>query len=78
MSAKLVNSIGLGADIIGAVLLWRFGLPRDVRRSGASYLLLEQTDEREVAKAKRYDALGTLGICLLAAGFALQLLSNLL
>jgi hypothetical protein len=60
--STLVNSAGLLSDIAGAIILWRYGLPPDVRRSGASYLLLEQTDEREKAKAMRYGKLAHLGL----------------
>lgn len=41
-------------------------------------MTLEQTDEAEVAKAKRYDRLGNLGLLLLIIGFVLQLASNVL
>jgi hypothetical protein len=32
-----INSIGLVCDIIGAVLIWKYGLPDTISRSGASY-----------------------------------------
>ena len=31
----MVNTVGLAPDFFGVVLLFRFGLPPDVRRSGA-------------------------------------------
>jgi hypothetical protein len=77
-SSVVVNSAGLFLDIVGVVVVWRFGLPHDVRRSGASYLLLEHTDKAEIAKAKRYDNVAHLGIGLLIVGFGLQLVSNFL
>ena len=72
-----ISSAGLVLDIIGAVLIWRFGLPPSVRREGHSYLLLEGTDEAEKAKAARYDRYGQIGIGLLITGFLLQLVGNL-
>lgn len=51
-ASNLVSSIGLVCDIIGAVLIWRFGLPEPVSRSGAIHIICEQTDEAEKAKAK--------------------------
>ena len=35
--AAVVNSLGLGLDIVGVILFFLFGLPKDVRRDGASY-----------------------------------------
>jgi hypothetical protein len=75
-TSALVNSIGLVFDIVGAVLLWRYGLPEPISRTGAVHLILEQTDDTEKAKAKRYDRIARWGIALLIVGFALQLLSN--
>lgn len=76
--SKLVNSLGLILDVCGAVLIFKFGLPPDVRRSGASYLMTEQADESEIKKGKRYDRVAYIGAGLLIAGFVSQLLSNLL
>jgi len=51
--ANGVNSLGLVCDIIGAYLVWKYGLPE--RLSGAGHLyLVGKTDEAEIAKAKRY------------------------
>jgi len=36
----MVNGFGLIFDIAGAVLLFKFGLPADVRRSGHSSLVI--------------------------------------
>ncbi len=35
-----VNSLGLLFDVVGVILIWRFGLPEDINRSGAGRLLL--------------------------------------
>jgi len=74
--AKLLNSGGLVLDICGAILIFRYGLPENVSRAGSSALLLEQTDDAEIEKAKRYDRLGRIGIGLLILGFVFQLVSN--
>jgi hypothetical protein len=77
-TAVLVNSAGLVLDIAGAVLVWRYGLPAAISRTGAIHLILEQRDEAEIAKARRHDTIARRGIGLLIAGFGLQLLSNFL
>jgi hypothetical protein len=63
-------------DIIGACLLWRYGLPEDINRKGESALLLESTNDKEIEKARAYDFLSRLALALLVAGFVLQLISN--
>ena len=73
-----VNSIGLVCDIIGAVLVWKYGLPEAISRSGATYIQAEQEDPAEAAKAKQFDCKANWGMILLVAGFLLQLVSNAL
>lgn len=65
-------------DIFGALLLWRYGLPADVRRDGKYFLVINDGDEVEKAKAKKYDRYSRYAIILLLTGFTLQLLSNLI
>lgn len=76
--SKIINSMGLVFDITGAWLIFKYGLPEDVRRRGQSYLLLETTDQDQVEKAKLYDHRSRRGLWLLIGGFAAQLASNFL
>jgi hypothetical protein len=76
--SKVVNSIGLVMDVVGVFLLFKFGLPEDVRRKGQGYLLLEETDQIEIAKAKRYDCWARIALLLVVLGFMTQLVSNFL
>lgn len=76
LDSAVVSSIGLGLDIVGVLLLWRFGLPEAVSRGGFGYIILEGHDEAEKAKAERYDLWAHLGLALLIFGFLLQLASN--
>ncbi len=75
---NIINSFGLVLDIVGALLLWKFGLPAEISRSGTGTILLEGTDESEIALAKKYDRWAKVGLICLAVGFALQLISNFL
>lgn len=72
MSNATISVLGLCLDIIGVLLLWRFGLPPDVRRGGVGFLMLEQTDENEAKKAVAYDRLSHVALALIVAGFVLQ------
>lgn len=76
--SKLVNSSGLCLDILGALLLFRFGLPAKIDRDGHRYLIMEGEDASEKAQANLYDRIGAVAVLLLIAGFALQLASNFL
>src|SRR4051812_45803480 len=53
--AKIANSVGLVLGISGTVMLWRYGLPAEVRRHGRSFFAVGGPNSEEVEKAKRYD-----------------------
>lgn len=72
----VLSSIGLVMDMIGVLLLWKFGLPEPISRKGHVNLISEKSDQTEIAKAKVYDRLAFVAVSLLLLGFALQLLSN--
>ena len=82
-SAATASSVGLALDIIGVVLLYKYGLPEEVSRKGTSALLdygtseeETKTAEEEIRKAKHYDMMSRLALALLVFGFALQIVSN--
>lgn len=78
ISANLVSSFGLVLDIVGAVLIYLYGLPENISRTGVVSITLEQVDENEIIKAKKYDLKSRIGIILLILGFFLQLVGNFL
>lgn len=78
MNPSLLNEVGLLFDIVGVVLLWRFGLPPSVDRMGYKYIVTSDRNEAEIASAKRYDLLSHIGLGLIVVGFLLQLLSNVM
>ncbi len=78
MDSTHINTFGLLLDIIGAILIWKYGLPERISRTGASYLMLEENDAEQIALAKEYDFWAGVGIALLVGGFALQIISNYL
>ena len=75
-SEGIVSSLGLVADIIGAVLIFKYGIPPRIDPHGHQHLILEQIDEEEKAKATVYIKRSEVGVGLLILGFALQLASN--
>ena len=61
------------SGLIGTLLVWRYGLPRkDINRSGAQALILEQEDEGMKKEWVRYDLLSHIGLLLIALSFLLQ------
>ncbi len=74
--SNFVNSSGLFLDIVGVVLIWRYGLPEPISRTGATYIITEQIDQTEMAKAANYDLLSKLGLGLIITGFLMQIVSN--
>jgi len=72
----LISSIGLILDIIGAIIIYKFGLPENVDRSGTTYLISDEVDKNEKDKAKKYDRNSSWGISFLIIGFMLQGISN--
>jgi hypothetical protein len=78
MSTTILNVGGLLMNLAGVILLFRYGMPYRVRTEGVSYLITEDIDKREVATEWRYDWLGKLGLFLIVAGTAAQILGALL
>ena len=74
--SAIISSIGLLLDVAGAVIIYRFGLPENIDRSGTKYIVGVEVDEAEIAMAKFYDRMSFVGISLLVIGFSLQALGN--
>ena len=77
-TAEALASSGLVFDIIGARLIFKYGIPPRIDAQGHQHLILEQIDEDEKAKAATYIKRSEVGIGLLILGFALQLAGNLI
>lgn len=72
MTAQLMNTIGLVADIVGVCILFKFGFPQPDLDDSIK-LTLEQTDSSTPARRKRYVVMSSLGLFFLVGGFALQI-----
>lgn len=49
---SIINSLGLILDIIGALLLLKYGIPNKIDPEGHNNLILEQEDAAEKQKLK--------------------------
>jgi hypothetical protein len=74
--SSIVNSIGLVLDIIGAILLIKYGIPNKIDPEGTVHLDLEGEDQSEIKKARIYQKWSNMAISLIILGFVLQLISN--
>ena len=75
MTGTELNSIGLAMDIVGVILLYFFGLSKNITEDGSNYLTWG-TDENEQQQWKRYRFLSRIGLGLLVTGFSLQIVGN--
>ncbi|MES2326114.1 MAG: hypothetical protein V4499_02120 [Pseudomonadota bacterium] len=63
---------GLISNLVGVLVLFRYGMPYRVETKGEGALLLEGTDEEAIAIEKVYRRLGYVGLCLVIIGTGLQ------
>ena len=75
MDADIINSLGLGLDIVGIIMLFFFGLPPDPRKGGVGYLVWGE-DKNEARKYDVFKSLSWLALFLVVCGFSLQIASN--
>ena len=71
-----INTIGLIFDLIGVLLLFKYGLPSNVDKNGYIPLILEQEDEDEKKKWKTYNLWSKIGLGFISIGFIFQIISN--
>lgn len=71
-----VSSVGLIADLVGAVLLFKYGLPGELNTSGTKYAVYNECTPEEKAFIARAKWLSKTGLTLLIVGFALQLVGS--
>ena len=72
MGATL-NTLGLVANLAGVVLLFRYGMPYEVRTGGAIYLTTDQPDPAQARRETRYTVFGWIGLALIVAGTCCQI-----
>lgn len=66
------------SGLVGAILIFLFGLPPKVDPQGHQHLLLEGTDEKEKGKGKVYKRISYFGVFLLIVSFLLQVIMSIL
>lgn len=74
--SNLLNIIGLVFDLIGVIMLFKYGLPENIDKSGAVYFVTGSKDKDEIQKAKKYERLSYIALTCIIIGFSLQLAAN--
>ena len=69
---------GIALNLVGVVMLFRYGMPYHVETKGVVLLALEEIDHDEIKLERRYKILGKTGLVLIVVGSALQALAVLL
>jgi hypothetical protein len=72
---QLLALAGIGLNLVGVLLLFRYGMPFRVETKGEGAFLLEGTDYDEIKLDRRYRLLGNAGLILVVLGSALQALA---
>ncbi len=76
MEGNNLNTLGLILDIIGVVLLFKYGLPDDISPSGSVSLDTEDVNEDDIKLYKIYKRKSRIALGFLITGFILQAVSN--
>jgi hypothetical protein len=77
-SAQGIAIAGVGLNLAGVLLLFRYGMPFRVETKGAGFLMIEQTDYEAIRIERRYKLLGYLGLALIIVGSVFQALAVIL
>jgi hypothetical protein len=65
---------GLLLNLIGVLLLFRYGMPYRVRTGGADYIQTRQTDQEAIKAERRYNIWGNIGLAFLILGTIAQIM----
>ena len=76
-ASQICNLIGLVTSLVGTWLIWRFGLPASIDREGWVTMALEDKDQSQIEKGRKYDKRSNVGFILVAIGFIFQTLGTL-
>ena len=78
VTTKWLNVGGLFLDLVGVVLLFRYGMPYRVRTGGDMFILKGSTINEQIVRAEScYALLGWIGLACIIIGTALQIVGAL-
>jgi hypothetical protein len=69
---SIISSIGLFLDILGAIIIFLYGVPKIIP-VGGNVIVVAGKNEEEEKKEERYECIARVGLGFLILGFILQL-----
>lgn len=73
------TQIGLVLDIVGVILIFRFGLPTPTATADVLNVQFGPKEDDELdQKRRRYDTISKVGLLLIALGFVLQFVGSMI
>jgi hypothetical protein len=76
--ARVINIVGLAFNLIGVLILFRWGMPFRVETHGAVSLGLATVDQRAIAVERIYSVCGWVGLVILILGTVLLIIAQLM
>ena len=73
LEPKILNSIGLGFDVIGFILVFFFGLPNSPSDAKGGFIAFEDYNP---GNEKLYRSVSKIGFFFIIFGFIVQIISN--
>ena len=73
---SILNTVGLILSLVGVVLLFRYGMPYEVRTGGEIRLILQSQDQDQIKLERRYDLLGGIGLFSIVVGTIFQIIAT--
>jgi hypothetical protein len=77
LTAPRLNILGLVLALIGVLLLFRYGMPYQVRTGGHQAISLRTLDQDQIRLERRYARLGWVGVICILVGTVCQIVANL-
>lgn len=75
---KTLAIAGLLVNLVGVLMLFRYGMPYRIDSGGATYIITGQIDTKEVELDRRYRQMGWVGLTLVVIGVVLQIFGALI
>jgi hypothetical protein len=75
---RILNIVGLALNMIGVLILFRWGMPFRMTTGGRISLVLEQTDAGAAMLDQIYAICGWVGLVMLIIGTLLQIVAALM
>jgi uncharacterized membrane protein len=76
--SHVFSLVGLALNLLGVLILFRWGMPFHVPAGGATFRVTSQVDTSGVALERIYTIIGYVGLALLIAGTVLQMVAVLM